>query len=47
VFVLSKGPAADATGAPQPESLLCNPMRKVMKMTGFLSVFHFNGAAVE
>jgi hypothetical protein len=29
------------------ESLLCNPMRKVMKMTRFFMLFHFNGAPVE
>jgi hypothetical protein len=39
IFFLLKGPAADATDAPQPEGLLCNPMRKMMKMTSFFSAF--------
>jgi hypothetical protein len=33
---LLKGPAADATDAPQPRGLLCNP---VMKMISFVSFF--------
>jgi hypothetical protein len=39
-----KGPAADATDAPQPWGLLCNP---VMMMISFLFVFPCNGAPVE
>ena len=31
-FFVVKGPAADATDAPQPSGLLCNP---VMKMINF------------
>jgi hypothetical protein len=38
-----KGPAADATDAPQPWGLFCNP---VMKMIIF-STFPCNGAPVE
>jgi hypothetical protein len=29
------------------EGLLCNPMRKMMKMMRFFLLFHFNGAPVE
>jgi hypothetical protein len=43
--LLLKGPAADAMDAPQPEGLLCDPVRKMMKM-GFFCFFHFNGAPV-
>jgi hypothetical protein len=43
VVVVVKGPAAEATDAPQPKDLLCNP---VMKMIGFF-VFPCNGAPVE
>jgi hypothetical protein len=39
-----KSPAADATDAPQPRGLLCNP---VMKMISFFFVFPSNGAPVE
>jgi hypothetical protein len=42
-FVMVNGPAADATDAPQPWGLLCNP---VMKMISFF-VFLCNGAPVE
>jgi hypothetical protein len=38
-----KGPAADATDAPQSSGLLCNP---VMKVIGFF-IFACNGASVE
>jgi hypothetical protein len=41
-FCLVKGPAADATDAPQPWGLLCNP---VMKIISFF--FPCNGASVE
>jgi hypothetical protein len=43
-FFVVKGPAADATDAPQPWGLLCNP---VMKMILFFFVFPCNGAPVE
>jgi hypothetical protein len=43
-FLVVKGPAADATDAPQPWGLLCNP---VMKMSNFFPVFPCNGAPVE
>jgi hypothetical protein len=43
-FFVVKGPAADATDAPQPWGLLCNP---VMKMISFFSVLPSNGAPVE
>jgi hypothetical protein len=36
VFLVVKGPAADAMDAPQPWGLLCNP---VMKMVSFFSFF--------
>jgi hypothetical protein len=39
-----KGPAADATDAPQPWGLLCNP---VMKMMIIFCPFRSNGAPVE
>jgi hypothetical protein len=42
-FFVAKGPAADATDAPQPWGLLLNP---VMKMISFL-VFPHNGVPVE
>jgi hypothetical protein len=32
LFLLVKGPAADARGAPQPWGFLCNPMMKTMMM---------------
>jgi hypothetical protein len=37
-FFNKKGPAADATDAPQPKGLLCNPVMK-RKMINF---FHFS-----
>jgi hypothetical protein len=43
LFFVEKGPAADATDAPQPWGLLCNP---VLKMISFL-VFPCSGAPVE
>jgi hypothetical protein len=43
ILFVVKGPAADATDAPQPWCLLCNP---VMKLTSFF-VFPCNGAPVE
>ena len=39
-----KGPAEDATDAPQPRGLLCNP---VMKVINFFFIFPSNGAPVE
>jgi hypothetical protein len=45
VFVLMmKGPAADATDAPQPKAF-CN--RMMMKMSSFLPSFTISGAPVE
>jgi hypothetical protein len=41
--IVVKGPAADATDAPQPWGLLCNP---VMRMISFF-IFPCNGAPVE
>jgi hypothetical protein len=47
-LLLVKGPAADATDAPQPRGFLCNP---VMKMTMMMMIifcpFLSNGAPVE
>jgi hypothetical protein len=43
IFLVVKGPAADATDAPQPWGLLCN---LVMKVISFF-VFPCNGTAVE
>jgi hypothetical protein len=43
-FFFVKVPAADATDAPQPWGLLCNP---VMKMFNFFFVFPCNGAPVD
>jgi hypothetical protein len=43
IFFVMKGPAADATDAPQPWGLLCNP---VMKMISFF-VFPCHWAPVE
>jgi hypothetical protein len=37
-FLVVKGPAADATDAPQPCGLLCNP---VMQMTMMIIIFVF------
>jgi hypothetical protein len=42
-FFVVKGPAADATDAPQPWDVLCNP---VMNMISYF-VFQCNGAPVE
>jgi hypothetical protein len=36
IFFVVKGPAAEATDAPQPSGLLCNP---VMKMISFFRFF--------
>ena len=44
-FFLVKGTAADATDAPQPEGLLCNPVMKKMMISFFR--FPSNGAPVE
>jgi hypothetical protein len=36
LFFVEKGPAADATDAPQPQGLLCNPVMKMKrKMISF------------
>jgi hypothetical protein len=43
-FFVVKGPAAEATDAPQPAGLLCNP---VMKMISSFFVFPSNRAPVE
>jgi hypothetical protein len=44
-FLLVKGPAADATDAPQPWGVLCNPMMKMMILN--FCPFPNNGAPVE
>jgi hypothetical protein len=45
LWFVVKGPAAEATDAPQPWGLLCNP---IMNMISFFSVFFScNGAPVE
>jgi hypothetical protein len=48
-FLVVKGPAADATDAPQPWGFLCNPMMKMMMMIiiFFFCPFPSNGAPVE
>jgi hypothetical protein len=48
-FFVVKGPAADATDAPQPRGLLCNPMMMMMMMmmSSFFFIFPSNGAPVE
>jgi hypothetical protein len=43
-FFLLKGPAADATDAPQPRRLIVQPCDED---EGFFLFFHFNGAPVE
>jgi hypothetical protein len=43
-FFVANGPAADATDAPQPWGLLCNP---VIKIISFFFTFTCNGAPVE
>jgi hypothetical protein len=49
-FLVVKGPAADATDAPQPWGFLCNPVMK-MTMTMIIIIifcpFPSNGAQVE
>jgi hypothetical protein len=45
-FLVVKGPAGDATDAPQPCGLLCNPVMKVTMMIIFCP-FPSNGAPVE
>jgi hypothetical protein len=47
IFLAVKGPAADATDAPQPRGLLCNPMMMKMKMMIIFCHFPSNGAPVE
>jgi hypothetical protein len=42
-----KGPAADATGAPQPWGFLCNPVMKMTMFTIIFCPFASNGAPVE
>jgi hypothetical protein len=44
-FFVVKGPAADATDAPQPLGLLCNPVMKMISV--FFFVFPSNEAPVE
>jgi hypothetical protein len=46
IFLVEKRPAADVTGAPQPEGLLCNPMMKMMIII-ISCPFPSNGALVE
>ena len=38
VCFMVKGPAADATDAPQPSGLLCNPVMKVIRFLTFYCV---------
>jgi hypothetical protein len=48
VFLVVKGPVADATDAPQPWGFLCNPvMKMMMMMITIFCPFHSNGAPVE
>jgi hypothetical protein len=44
IFLVAKGPAADATDAPRPQGFLCNPTMK-MKII-IVCPFHSNGALV-
>jgi hypothetical protein len=48
IFFVGKGPAADATDAPQPKGLLCNPVLKMKRkmMIIFFFTFPSNGAPV-
>jgi hypothetical protein len=38
IFIFLKGPAADATDAPQPRGLLCNPVMKMISVFSFFQV---------
>ena len=46
-FFAVKGPAADATDAPQPQGLLCNPVMKIKRKIISFFIFPSNGAPVE
>jgi hypothetical protein len=46
-FLVEKGPAADATDAPQPCGLLCNPVMMMMMIIIIICPFPSNGAPVE
>jgi hypothetical protein len=46
-FFVVKGPAADATDAPQPEGLFCNPVMKMKRKMISFFIFPSNGAPVE
>jgi hypothetical protein len=47
-FLVVKGPAADATDAPQPWGFLCNPVMKMtMMIILFFCPFPSNGAPME
>jgi hypothetical protein len=47
LFLVVKGPAADATDALQPWGFLCNPMMKMKMIIIFFCPFPSNGAPVE
>jgi hypothetical protein len=44
---LLEGPAADATDAPQPSGLLCNPMMKIKRKMISFFIFPSNGTPME
>ena len=47
IFFVKQGPAADATTAPQPWGLLCNPVMKRKMISSFFFIFPSNGAPME
>jgi hypothetical protein len=47
LFLMVKGPAADATDAPQPRGLLCNHIMKMKMIIIFFCPFPSIGAPVE
>jgi hypothetical protein len=44
---VEKGPAAEATDAPQPEGFLCNPVMKMKRKMIIFFIFPSNGTPVE
>jgi hypothetical protein len=46
-FFVEKGPAAEATDAPQPWGLLCNPVMKIKRKMISFFIFPSNEAPVE